>query len=145
MSQDQLDLNAIRHRVEQRINKRKEFFIHVSIYVIVNVFLWLLWAFLNPFLSSLLPDVPFIQAPWPLIVTLGWGIGVSIHAIVYYFETIGLDRAREREFDLEIERERMRLGLGSAKAKRQARLSDDGEIVYEEEPERKTSRGNSSR
>ena len=66
---------------------------------------------------------------------------LAIHAVVNYVETTGMDNMREREIEREIQRELRRRGLTESdllqKPKRDAavRLSDDGELVYEDDEE----------
>jgi len=126
-----IDVEAIRKRVIERRKLRQDFYIHLLFFIPFNVFFWFLWigGGSNGF-------------PWPLVVTLAWGLGVVSHAMdVYYKTSDRATRSEDEEVQREIEKERMRL-YGSAdleKPKRGvARLSDDGEIVYENESEAQT-------
>lgn len=68
--------------------KRASFKRHLSIYVLVNVFLWLVWAFTsNKTYNSGLP--------WPAWTTFGWGIGVAFHYVGSYAKINSI----EREYD----------------------------------------------
>ncbi len=133
MSDNQLNYEEIRARAEKRANKRKELLMHVAVYIIVNLSLWLIFGIMAAFSGS----AALLLVP--LLSTFGWGMGLAIHAAVNYVETTGLDAMREREIDREIEREMRRRGLTEAdvleKPKRDAavRLSDDGELVYDED------------
>ncbi len=146
MSDQQIDYEDIRRRAEQRVKKRAEFWQHLAIYVVVNLFLWLLFGIFSAYAGG---PGPLIV---PLLSTVGWGMGLVIHGIVTYVET-NMDRMREREIDREIQREMQRRGLTSdevlEKPKRDqtVRLSDDGELIYEdEEPaEARQSKGRQSR
>ena len=53
----------------KRIKDRRDFQGHVVVYVVVNLFLWGLWAMTSGLGSY----------PWPVWVTLGWGIGVGLN------------------------------------------------------------------
>ena len=108
MSDDQLNYDEIRRRAEQRANKRKELIMHAAVYIIVNVSLWLVFGAIAAFSGS--TALLLI----PLLSTLGWGMGVAIHAIVNYVETTGMDNMREREIEREIQRELRRRGLTEA-------------------------------
>jgi hypothetical protein len=142
MTNDQLDYAEIRRRAEQRVTKRKEFMMHLAIYILVNIGLWVAFLFIGG----------LIQQTWPLLIpllsTIGWGLGVAIHGVVNYFETTGMDSMRDREYHRELEREMRRRGiddpalLEKPKRDQAVRLSDDGELVYEdeEEPNRRSSR-----
>jgi hypothetical protein len=55
--------------------ERANFKTNLFSYIIINVFLWVLWYFTQ--------DQDDHEGwPWPIWVTLGWGIGVAFH----YFE-----------------------------------------------------------
>jgi hypothetical protein len=124
MAHDQLDYAAIRQRAEQRVKKRAKFFYHVAVYIAVNIFLWGLYFVLMPGVF-----------PWPLMVMLGWGIGLVSHGVPVYLDT-ALDNMHEREYQKEIEREMVRRGLqdpaelyDKPKREQAMRLSDDGELI----------------
>jgi hypothetical protein len=57
--------------------RRVDFKSHLTVYIIINVFLWALWYFggYKNYRSSL---------PWPAWTTLGWGVGVAFHFISAY-------------------------------------------------------------
>ncbi len=139
MADNPLNYEEIRKRAESRANKRKELTMHVAVYIIVNLMLWLVFGTLFVFFSALW----FLLIP--LLSTLGWGIAVAIHAAVNYIETSGMDAMREREIEREIRREMRLRGLDASevleKPKREqtVRLSDDGELIYEDEPEARRS------
>jgi hypothetical protein len=139
MADNPLNYEEIRKRAESRANKRKELTMHVAVYIIVNLMLWLVFGTLFVFFSALW----FLLIP--LLSTLGWGIAVAIHAAVNYIETSGMDAMREREIEREIRREMRLRGLDDTevleKPKREqtVRLSDDGELIYEDEPEARRS------
>src|SRR5262245_51556467 len=133
MSGPELDYDAIRKRAEKRVKDRIGFYIHLAIFIVVNVFLWGLG-----FVTESL------EFPWPLLVTLGWGIGLVAHGLVVYLESGPMDRMREQAIQREIEAEKRRLGIRDdgetddagvpAKSKRKneeraLRLGDDGELV----------------
>ncbi len=71
------DESAIRMRVEQQFNKRKEFIGNLSAFVMVNIVLWIIYG-----VSGGFPGFP-----WPLIVMFGWGSGLAAHAIETYYAT----------------------------------------------------------
>ncbi|MEP7287135.1 MAG: 2TM domain-containing protein [Chloroflexota bacterium] len=122
----QTDYDNLRRRAEKRVHDRQEFFMHLSIYVAVNLGLWLLWALLGGFPSGF---------PWPLLVTLGWGIGLAAHGIDVYFKSGSMAVRREMAIEREMQREMQMRGLDASdvleKPKREQvmRLSDDGELV----------------
>ena len=61
-------------RALKRVKELKEFYIHVSVYLIVNAGL---------FGINMLSDSDSLWFYWPL---LGWGIGVAIHGFSVYAE-----------------------------------------------------------
>jgi hypothetical protein len=56
----------------KKAKKRVGFKAHLTIYILVNIFFWLLWIFIS------YPDDKF-PLPWPVLPTLGWGVGLAFH------------------------------------------------------------------
>src|SRR5712691_3728269 len=137
MSNDQIDYEAIRQRAEKRVRQRIEFVQHLSIYVIVNLILWALWHIGRNF-----SDWQPLQFPWPILVTLIWGVALAIHGAVVYTQTNMMDAMREAAIQQEVEREMRLRGMDTQTAElekpkrdRAVRLSDDGEMVPVDEAE----------
>lgn len=120
----------IRRRVERRLKEQADLRIHGVIFLMVNLFLWVVW---------LLAGGGF---PWPVIVTLGWGIGIVAHYMDYQQKYGSGAEHREREIQRELERARRRgelpadeSDLRPAKRKNEdlaeypVRLTDDGELT----------------
>ena len=63
------DDQSLRELAFKRIKDRRDFQGHLVAYVVVNLFLWDLWAMTSGVGSY----------PWPVWVTLGWGIGVVMN------------------------------------------------------------------
>ncbi len=130
MSNNELDYDEIRARAEKRVKKRAEFLQHLAIYLIVNGFLWLMFLV-----------IAITTGTWPALIapflsTVGWGIGLAIHALTVYVDTNAVEKIRQQEIDREIQREMERRGLAGQsdsyeKPKRDQvmRLSDDGELI----------------
>ncbi|MBK8025230.1 MAG: protein kinase [Chloroflexi bacterium] len=137
---DKKQIKAIRKRVEAPSKKIEEFYQHFGVYVMINLMLWMIFVFSAldglPFLggfADMIQDAPF---PWPLFVTVGWGIGLVANAM----EALNAG-AHERAVQREIAREEAR--LRSEKPKREAeslmldeesavrgvRLTEDGEFT----------------
>jgi 2TM domain len=58
--------------------KRAAFRRHLFTYIVVNSFLWLIWAIRSGDYDSFIP--------WPIWPTLGWGVGLAInYADAYLF------------------------------------------------------------
>lgn len=142
MSDSQIDERELRRRVEKRMKARQELNIHITVYIIVNLFLWFLW-FLLPRMAALTgvggDVVAAASFPWPLIVMGGWGIGLFFHGLDVYSKTSAAAMRHEARVQQEMELERQRIaeirGEMLEKPKRRARLAEDGEIVYEEDDE----------
>ena len=131
----------IRQRVEKRIKARQELVQHFVAYVLVNILLWVIWGGTGSWWGGV------FAFPWPLIVMLGWGIGLFAH-VMEYNSKHGAGAARqEREIQRELDRARARgelpvidgraEDLDSLPAKRKnedlderrVRLSADGELT----------------
>ena len=122
---DKRQVSAISHKAAEPFNERKEFFMHLAIYLIVNFALGLFWITGIGPLTHI--DFPIL----PVVSMLGWGIGLAAHGAKVYFGSAMAD-SREEAVAREVERERERL-YGTTKAKRKAKndewqLTDDGEL-----------------
>ncbi|MCC6804109.1 MAG: 2TM domain-containing protein, partial [Anaerolineae bacterium] len=115
------DLRRVRDRVNAALNKRREFVQHLAVYLCINVMLWVIF-----FASASVPFLSFAGGfPWPLIVMLGWGIGLVSHG----FEAI-TSISRERAISRAVERERDRL-YDAEKPKRDRDLTDPSDRSFE--------------
>jgi H+/gluconate symporter-like permease len=74
--------------------KRVAFKRSLIAYLIVNVFLWCLWAFTGMEMTQ-------NYIPWPLWCTLGWGIGIA-------FAYFGAYVTHDKESEIEKEYSKMR-------------------------------------
>lgn len=89
MSED----NDARELAIKRLRAKREFKANLSVYVAVNVFLWLLWLF---------TDSNKHGVPWPVWPTCGWGIAIVMGAWSVY------GRRVITEADIQNEMERTR-------------------------------------
>jgi hypothetical protein len=148
MYNEQIDYERLRARVEQRIKRRAKFYKDLVAFIGVNFVLWMVWGW------PILRDGGSLQGggtPWPLFVTFFWGIALVSDAIKAFFD-FDKDTAFDREMQREIRRERRRMygtdddlsekpkrsegnGENGEKSKREqtVRLSDDGELIYEDD------------
>lgn len=79
----------------KKAKARASFKSHLRVYIIINSFLWLLW---------LITDASAF--PWPIFVTLGWGIGV----VVNYFKVYRSEKSlAEQEYEKLIQEKEERL------------------------------------
>ncbi|MGI9557331.1 MAG: 2TM domain-containing protein [Solirubrobacterales bacterium] len=79
-----------REEALKRIKARRDFRSHVVVYALVNAALWTVWVVLG-----VAGEFTF---PWPLFVTLGWGIAVLINA----WEVYGRRPITEEEIQAEM-------------------------------------------
>jgi hypothetical protein len=137
--------DEIRNRVLQRFNKRKELFMHLAAYLMVNAVLWFF------VLTDFIHDIPVLNGIYeglgillPIAVSIGWGIGVFIHYLDYYYEAGGGADRRERAVQQAIEREKeLRSEYEKPKRDPRMQLTEDGEIeevLYDEDDARERRR-----
>lgn len=60
--------DKLRERAVKRLKKRRDFFAHLLVYVLVNGFIVIIWA------------VTSGGYFWPIFPIVGWGIGVVMNA-----------------------------------------------------------------
>ncbi len=84
--------DALREQALRRVKKRRDFHSHLVVYLTVNAVLWGLWAVTGAETDS--------WHPWPLWITLAWGIGVFFNA----WDVYGRRPITELEIQREIER-----------------------------------------
>jgi uncharacterized protein (DUF486 family) len=79
---------------KQRVEAKKGFFVHLSMYIVVNVFLVLIWWLVTGGRNAY---------PWFLWVLFGWGIGVAANAVAVFVTPRG-SSWEQKELQKEIER-----------------------------------------
>ena len=88
----------IYEQAKKRVEEKQGFFVHLTVYIVVNIVLVLIWAF-----------VAGGGFPWFIIVLGGWGIGVLFHFLgVFVFEKKSDSAAIEKEAE-KIRREKKQL------------------------------------
>jgi hypothetical protein len=122
----------IRQQVESRVKARHDLKMHAAVYLIVNILLWGFWFLFPRFATLSASDVEFFTMPWPVTVTIGWGLALAAQSLSYYFEFGGGARRREQAVQLEVEQEIARRtgddDLEKPKNDQRFRLTEDGEI-----------------
>jgi 2TM domain len=88
--------SELRQRAKRRVNQKMGFYIHLGVYVLVNLGL----AAIN------LVGGGRAWHLWPLA---GWGLGLAIHGIVTFASLRG-EGLRERLLEQEVERLKQRQG-----------------------------------
>ncbi|HEX2908333.1 MAG TPA: protein kinase [Phototrophicaceae bacterium] len=135
------DEERIRRRLQKKYEERTGLFIHLTIYMVMQLVFWGMWAgdanLLQQFFTTGTLPLEALDFPWPIFITFFWGIGVFANIMDYYNKYGAGAERREQLVQQELERERQRK-MGAyydAKPKRDARmrLTADGEL--EEVPE----------
>ena len=63
---------ALREQAVRQLKKRRDFHMHLFTYLTINLVVWAVWAIIGITAHS--------WFPWPLWVTLGWGVGLVFNA-----------------------------------------------------------------
>jgi serine/threonine protein kinase len=137
------EFQQVRRLVYVRHKKRTGFFAHAAVFACINLMLWGIFGF---------SDADF---PWPMFVTLGWGIGLVSNALSAFGQSTQNLASQEEQIQREIERERQRLGNSAVQKRKHdeldaagepappLRLTDEGELTdsfveeWDEEQKRK--------
>ena len=82
---DEFALAAFREREARQILKRRAFYLHLSIYIAVNLMLIGIWALVGG------------GFPWFLFVLMGWGIAIVAHGASAFLMAHPDDIVLERE------------------------------------------------
>ena len=90
---DEFAQAAFREREARQILKRRTFYLHLSIYIAVNLMLIGIWALAGG------------GFPWFLFVIMGWGIGIVAHGASAFLLA--------HPDDIVLQREQRRLGNSS--------------------------------
>ena len=88
----QMSEQEIYQEAKKRVEEKKGFFIHFTVYILVNILLIIIWAF--PAGGG---------APWFLWPLGGWGIGLLFHflGVFVFSRRTGWER---KEIEKEVER-----------------------------------------
>ncbi len=71
----QMTEEQIYELARKRVEEKKGFFVHLSVYIVVNIILILIWALTSP------------GFPWFAFPLGGWGIGLLFHGLgVFVFD-----------------------------------------------------------
>lgn len=63
---------GLREQAMARLHKRREFTDHLTVFVVVNAVIWAVWLVIGLSAGS--------WWPWPIFPTIGWGLGLILHA-----------------------------------------------------------------
>lgn len=101
MSTEMTD-EEIRNIAVQKVRRKRGFFSHLTVYLIVNAFLWLMWALSASGISAGYGwGMHGTAFPWPIFVTIFWGIGLISHGLGVFAFHSGWE---QQEIDKEIAR-----------------------------------------
>lgn len=79
------ETDDLREQALERLKKQQDLRAHVLVFVLVNAFVWTIWA---------LTGTGF---PWPVFVTAGWGIGLVMNVWDAYLRRPITEADVERE------------------------------------------------
>jgi hypothetical protein len=80
--------DELRRKAEKIAEAKRSVYIHIPIYLFVNILLYVIW-WINSGIGTF---------PWPVIVTIGWGIGVIAHIFVAFGKGIDNSKMVEKEY-----------------------------------------------
>ncbi len=103
-----IDEAKIRRFVIQRMKAAHELRIHIIFYLLVNLTTWFIWAIGEGGLTNN-PSIYSYSIPWPLFVTIGWGVGLFAHILQYYFQYGRGPNFNEDKIEREVQRELERM------------------------------------
>ncbi|MDB5079150.1 MAG: hypothetical protein JWP00_1074 [Chloroflexi bacterium] len=89
----ELGYNERLKEATKRVNKKLIFYRTLTSYLVVNAFLWVLWLMTGA------------SYPWPVWVTMGWGIGLAFQALDAF--VLGISAHQRRQM---VEEEMRRMG-----------------------------------
>ena len=78
---------GLREQAIRQWRKRRDFRIHLTLFVMVNTFLVIIWA---------MSGVGFF---WPIFLIVGWGIGVVANAYDAYSSDVPTENEIQRQMD----------------------------------------------
>ena len=85
------DYNTRLKDATRRVQKKINFYRTLTSYVVINGFLWILWMMTG------------VGYPWPIWVTLGWGIGLAFQFLDAFAFGV-TDHQRQQMIDEEMRR-----------------------------------------
>lgn len=78
--------SKLRARAVAQLRERRDFYIHLTIYLAVNAMLIVVWIWNDP-----------REFFWPVFPLVGWGIGIAVHAFtVFRGDQFSEDRIRRQ-------------------------------------------------
>ena len=95
-----LSEEELRQKAKMRAYAKLGFYIHFSVYVVVNILLSLIWWFTKdtPIYFVNTKTYGTVSFPWFIFPLVGWGIGVLAHYLAVFARTGVTDRMVEKEY-----------------------------------------------
>ncbi len=81
--------DALRDQALAQLKRRRDLRAHAVVYILVNLAVWGIWVVVAAGSGS--------WWPWPLFLTLFWGIGLAMNAWDVYFRRPITEQELERE------------------------------------------------
>lgn len=82
---------GLREQALRSLKKRRDFHTHAFVYLTINLLVWGIWAIIGATSGS--------WFPWPVWVTLGWGIGLIFNGWDVYVRKPITEVELQREVD----------------------------------------------
>jgi hypothetical protein len=82
---------ALRDQALRRVKKRRDLKTHAVVYALVNLAIWGIWLVIAANSNS--------WWPWPVFLTVFWGIGLAMNAWDVYFRKPITEQEIQREID----------------------------------------------
>ena len=82
---------ALREQALERLKKRRDLHAHMIVYLLVNLAIWGVWLVVASHSHS--------WWPWPIFLTLFWGIGLAMNAWDVYFRRPITEAELRREIE----------------------------------------------
>jgi len=94
------DESELREEARGRAQARLGFYIHFSVYVVVNTILFFVWWYTKNIAvyNSSTGTYTKFSFPWFIFPLVGWGIGVLAHYLAVFVRTGVTERMTEREY-----------------------------------------------
>jgi hypothetical protein len=83
--------DALREQALDRLKKRRDLKAHALVYLLVNLSIWGVWAVIAATSGS--------SWPWPVFLTLFWGIGLAMNEWDVYFRRPITEQQLQQEID----------------------------------------------
>ena len=84
--------DALREQALHRLKKRRDFYGHLLVYLLVNAALWGIWGVTAA-------NSHGGEFPWPIFVTLPWGVGLVMNAWDVFFRRPITEEQVQREME----------------------------------------------